>query len=229
MATGRSAGGSGPGGKRSWYANFRRLVQYRVIIPLKRSRHPPEHTACGVMVGLLWGFTPTVGIQMPLVFVTWLVARRLFRWDFNVIIAMAWTWVTNVVTMGPLYYLFYLTGRLMLGHGGETAGYGAFLELWDGAFGGGTGEDDDMFYGGFEWYWAYFTEMVNDWGLAMVVGSVPWAVAVGWLGYVWSLRFVIGHREVRQRRRLARLARLAGGAPRSRLSRLVRRRDGESG
>ncbi len=229
-ARGSPAGGSRSGRKRSLIAGFGRLVRYRVIIPLKRSRHPPEHTARGVMVGLVWGFTPTVGIQMPLVFVTWLVTRRLIKWDFSVIIAMAWTWITNVVTIGPIYYAFYLTGQVMLGRGGEATGYSAFRELWDGAFRSAGGVDaDDTFHSGFDWFWTYFTEVIGDWGLAMAVGSVPWAVLIGWLGYVWSLRFVIRHREARQRRRLARLARLAGGAPRSRISRLVRRRDRDSG
>ena len=139
-----AAGGSrSGGGERSVLDGLGRLVRYRIIIPLKRSRHPPEHTARGVMVGLVWGFTPTVGIQMPLVFVTWLVARRLFKWDFSVIIGMAWTWITNVVTMGPMYYAFYLTGQVLLGRGGEATGYSAFRELWDGAFSSEAGADDD--------------------------------------------------------------------------------------
>ncbi len=231
-----TAGRSRSGARRSALDGLGRLLRYRIIIPLKRSRHPPEHTARGVMVGLVWGFTPTVGIQMPLVFVTWLVARRLFRWEFSVIIGMAWTWITNVVTIGPLYYAFYLTGQVMLGRGGEATGYSAFRELWDGAFGaeGGAGaDDDDMFYGGFDWFWTYFTEVIGDWGLAMAVGSVPWAVLIGWFGYVWSLRFVIRHREARQRRRLARRA---GRAPQSRVGRFIHehdpfhhRSDGESG
>ena len=220
-------------GRRSVIEALGRLVRYRIIIPLKRSRHPPGHTARGVMVGLVWAFTPTVGIQMPLVFVTWLVTRRLFKWDFSVIIAMAWTWTTNVVTMGPIYYGFYLTGQVMLGHGGEATGYSAFRELWDGAFGGADAADaDDMFYGGFDWSWTYFTEVIGDWGLAMAVGAVPWAVLIGWLGYVWSLRFVIRHREARQRRRLERLERRAGRGRKTRVGRFIharRRRDGESG
>lgn len=233
MGRGSTAGRLRSGDRRSVLAGLRRVVKYRIIIPLKRSRHPSEHTARGVMVGLVLAFTPTVGIQMPLVFVTWLVARKLFKWDFSVIIGMAWTWVTNVVTMAPIYYLFYLTGQVMLGRGGEATGYSAFRALWDGAFSSEGADGDDMFYGGFDWFWTYFTEVIGDWGLAMAVGSVPWAVLIGWLGYVWSLRFVIRHREARQRRRLARRA---GRAPQSRVGRFIHehdpfhhRRDGESG
>ena len=85
----------------TWAEGLRRLARYRLVVPLRRSIHSPEHTARGVMVGMVWAMTPTVGLQMPLVFVTWLVARRLFRWDFSVVIGMVWTWTTNLVTLVP--------------------------------------------------------------------------------------------------------------------------------
>lgn len=205
------------GGGHSCVEGLRRLTVYRIVIPLKRSRHPPEHTARGVAVGLVWAFTPTIGIQMGLVFATWLITRRLLKWDFSVIIGMAWTWVTNVVTMVPIYYVFYLTGLVMMGRVGEEGGYSAFLALWDSAMSGGAGGDGG---GGFEWVWFYVTQVLGDWGLAMAVGCVPWAILIGWLGYVWSLRFVRSHREARLRRRLARRA---GGDP------LHSGRNGETG
>lgn len=77
--------------QRSWHDRLRRLLRYRLLIPIKRSQHPPEYTARGVAVGVLWALTPTIGIQMLLCLVTWVVARRLAKWDFSVIVAMAWT------------------------------------------------------------------------------------------------------------------------------------------
>ncbi|MDS4071718.1 MAG: DUF2062 domain-containing protein, partial [Defluviicoccus sp.] len=91
-----------------------RLIHLRLIVPLKRSRHSPEFTARGTAIGLFWAFTPLVGIQMHLVFLTWLCMRPT-RWRFNLLVGVAWTWVTNVLTMWPCYYVFYVTGRLMLG------------------------------------------------------------------------------------------------------------------
>ena len=38
--------------------------------------------------GLLWGLTPTIGIQVFGVFLTWFVARRICRYDFSMLIAM---------------------------------------------------------------------------------------------------------------------------------------------
>ncbi len=205
----RRTSGTENGGGHSCAEGFRRMVHYRIMIPLKRSMHAPEYTARGVAVGLVWAFTPTIGIQMPLVFITWLISRKLFRRDFSVIIGMAWTWVTNVVTMVPIYYVFYLTGQVMIGRPGESAGYEAFVGLWDKAM-GESADVDDMFFGGFDWVWHYFTDVVGGWGLSMLVGCVPWAILIGWLGYVWSLSFVRHHREARHRRRMERLARRDG-------------------
>ena len=71
------------------------------MIPIKRSKHPPEYTARGVAIGIAWALTPSIGIQMVFCFITWLVAKKIFKWDFSVLIAMAWTWTTNVVTAIP--------------------------------------------------------------------------------------------------------------------------------
>lgn len=174
-----------------------RLLRLRLVVPLKRGHHhPPEHTARGVLVGLAWALTPTIGIQMGLCLVTWLVARRFFKWDFSLLVSCAWTWATNVVTMLPCYYVFYVTGQLILGRFGDLSGYHDFLALWQSNVG------DDEFVD-FDWL-QYVEQLLVGWGLPLLVGSIPWAVLGSWAGYVWSLRFIRGHREARQRRRLAR-------------------------
>jgi uncharacterized protein (DUF2062 family) len=152
-----------------------------MVVPLLRSSHPPEHTARGVMVGLAWALTPTIGVQMYAVFITWLIARKLFNWDFNLVVGAAWTWTTNALTMLPCYYAFYVTGQLLLGHIDDVFGYASFVAGWEQAFGGERG------------FWvslaAYVAIMARDWGVAMLVGSIPWAIGGGWLGYVLGLRY----------------------------------------
>ena len=54
---------------------LRRMLRYRLLVPLLRAKHPPEYTARGVFIGLLVAMTPTVGVQMPICLVTWLVLR----------------------------------------------------------------------------------------------------------------------------------------------------------
>jgi len=181
-----------------WWRQGLRLLRYRLVVPLLRSPHPPEHTARGVMVGLAWALTPTIGIQMYAVFLTWLIARKLFNWDFNVVVGAAWTWTTNVFTMLPCYYAFYVTGQIMLGHGGDIFGYASFVGAWERAFGADLGFWDGLA--------TYIAVMARDWGVAMLVGSVPWAIGGGWLGYVLGLRYARRRQERRQARRRAPVA-----------------------
>lgn len=165
-------------------------MRYRLVIPLLRGRHPPEYTARGVMFGLLAALTPTVGVQMPLVFVIWCGVRA-FRptWDFNLVVGLAWTWVTNIVTVPPFYYAYLVTGRLLTGHWDGLTGYDMFEERLAALL-----DADAVWY---EALWVYVVGIFEVWGIPMFVGSVPWAILCSWLGYRWSLKLI---REFRARR-----------------------------
>lgn len=175
-----------------------RTVRYRLLIPLFRSPHPPEYTARGVAVGMFWGLTPLVGAQSFVIGGLWLVARRL-RWEFSLLQGLAWTWVSNVFTMLPLYYLFYLTGMFLLGDAHEAAGYHAFLALWQRT---AEGEPERRFL-------AQVLSSVRVLGVPAALGCLPWAIGGAWLSYVWSYRIV----ERRQRRRAMRSRTSPPGAP----------------
>ena len=202
MTKGRSlpAAGTQPYRRRNGLVRFGRWLRYRFVVPIKRSRHPPQYTARGVAVGLFWAMTPTVGIQMMFVLANWLAFRRLApRWDFNVIHAMAWTWVTNFATVLPAYYLFYLTGQVVLGRWDDLTGYAGFIQLWDASTAGGT--TTDYLPGAASNPDVYYDVIVAGWGLAMLVGCPPYAIAAAWLGYVWSLKLAIARRRLIGRRR----------------------------
>lgn len=159
------------------------------MVPLKRAPHPPEWAARGTLIGLVWGLTPTVGIQVAGVFVSWIVARRLFRWDFSMLIAMAWTGITNVVTAIPIYYCFYVSGEIMLGHWRGLPGYRDFRLQWREAI------SPDLGWLGQIEAWAKL--IFADWGLTMLVGSMPYAIVGSWLGYHLTYRFVVRYRQAR--------------------------------
>jgi uncharacterized protein (DUF2062 family) len=196
---------NGPGKNgRPWPTRLKRNMRYRLVIPIQRSVHPPEHTARGVAVGLAWGLTPTVGVQMIFVFVCWVLGRRLFKWDFSLIIALAWTWTTNVITLFPCYYLFYMTGQVMLGRFDDLAGYGEFMKLW----GSNVAAESELGY--WEWLWTYTVLLIKGWGLPMLIGCLPWATLGAWVGYFWSLRFVRRYRAARSRRRAEKAGSTAG-------------------
>jgi uncharacterized protein (DUF2062 family) len=172
---------------------FARLIHGKLVLPLRRSPHPPEFTARGVFAGLLIALTPTVGVQMAVVFGLWLVIRRLYpRWDFNLVVALAWTWVTNVATAPPLYYLYIVTGRMMLGRWGDLQGYGVFSKRL-----AATLPQDA---GWLEAAWLYVLNLFEIFGVPMFVGCLPWMILGAWAGYIWSLGLLRGLARARARR-----------------------------
>jgi uncharacterized protein (DUF2062 family) len=175
-----------------------RAIRFRLIVPILRSRHSPEHTARGVMVGVVCACLPSPVGQMGIAFATWVVARRVFNWDFSLIQGMAWTWATNVFTAPPVYYFFFLTGQILLGRWDDLSGYQTFIQTFTTTMSEESGFFDTLV--------ALGKLVVLEWGFAMWVGSIPWAALLGWIGYRLSLRFVIAYRLARARRLEKRLA-----------------------
>ncbi len=64
-----------------------------------------------VAVGLFWGFIP-----MPMQMLAVIATTPLMR--FNVPIAISMVWLSNPLTMPPMYYIEYLTGNFILGQEG---------------------------------------------------------------------------------------------------------------
>lgn len=176
----------------TWLKKLNRLVHFRLVIPLMRSPHPPEYTARGVMVGLFWAMTPLIGIQMVLVFLTWLIARRKPGWDFSLLISVAWTWTTNVFTLIPTYYLYYVTGKFLLGQHEAITGYERFAQAWEAAL-----EAEGYILP----LLTYAKAIAAGHGVPIAVGSIPYCFLFAWLGYRWSLKFVIRLRKARLERR----------------------------
>jgi uncharacterized protein (DUF2062 family) len=125
---------------------------------------------------------PFVGIQMALVGGFWALQRFLFpKWRFNIIPALAWTWVTNVFTVPIVYYIFLITGRLMLGRWDQSLGFEEFsIKLEELLLIGG---------GSLTAVWDITLTMIDLWGLPLFLGCIPWAVLTGWIGYSWTLKF----------------------------------------
>lgn len=170
----------------TWYTKLKRGIHFRLIVPLKRSTQDPVILARGVLVGMAWAMTPLVGIQMTTVLVTWVIAKKLFSWSFSLPIALAFTWVTNVFTMVPIYYVFYVTGKIMMGDFSNITGWDSVKEMTQNTFFGD--------YSTYESILLFCRMLLQDWGLAMAVGCLPWAFVMGWISYRWSLKFLISWR-----------------------------------
>ncbi len=92
----------------------------RSIVTLHGS---PEAIALGTAIGVFVAFTPTVGFQMMLgaLLATLVGANRPA--------AMVPAWITNPLTIPPVYTLTYFIGRLFVGGPSVKEVYGRLLEL----------------------------------------------------------------------------------------------------
>ena len=171
-------------------------MRYKLLVPMKRSPHPPEYTARGVMWGVFWGLTPLVGIQMPVITAHWLLFRLHPKTSFHLLQGLAWVWISNVFTLVPMYYGFYVTGQVMLGRFAAISGYGSFAKLF--SF---HAWQEDTFWETLAHYFSYVWE---QFGLPLAIGWIPWAVGCGWLGYHLSLKIIRQRRQRILQKRLKR-------------------------
>jgi hypothetical protein len=168
----------------------RRLIRYRLVVPVFRSPHSPEYTARGVANGVLWGLTPFMGLQTILILSTWIAGRRVFRRDSSVLQALIWVWVNNPITMLPMYYVFYLTGLWLSGTSGSFTGYAEFVLLWDTSAQEPRVIDRLIFLGAAI-------------GLPIAIGCIPYSLLGSGLAYRWTLRVLRARRVLTRPRGFA--------------------------
>lgn len=96
---------------RAWGVLRRNLIE-----PFVRAQGSPESLARGAALGTWLTLTPTVGIQMTLAAVAGLPLKA------NLPVAIALIWLSNPVTIVPMYYGYYWLGAVLLGR--DTRGYG---------------------------------------------------------------------------------------------------------
>ena len=89
---------------RSFWERTYRTLRYRYLrlILLPES---PHRIGLGLAIGIFVGLTPTVGIQMPIAVAIALLLRG------NKVAAALGVWVSNPITVPPLYALFFVIGR----------------------------------------------------------------------------------------------------------------------
>jgi|UniRef100_A0A7C4ASK1 uncharacterized protein (DUF2062 family) len=84
------------------------MLRKYFLDPLVSSNAPPWYDARGIAIGLFIGFSVPIGLQMIVLG----LARALF--PFNAVIAFAFTWVNNPLTVAPMYYGYYYLGSVIL-------------------------------------------------------------------------------------------------------------------
>jgi uncharacterized protein (DUF2062 family) len=113
----------------------------------------PHAVALGAAVGMLFGLTPTVGLQTLEVILFAVVTRRLFY--FNRAAALILIYVSNPLTVAPIYYGLYTVGSLFVP--GQ-----ATLEQFQ----------QILSFEGFTGWWQALSGLATDVGLPLAIGTL---------------------------------------------------------
>ena len=165
------------------------LIKDKFINPVLHSTAPVPEVSLGVAVGVFLGLTPTVGVQMYLVAMFWTIYRYVFNKRFNLPVGVAMVWISNPLTMVPLYYLFLLTGYWLMDTK-NVLSYELFKENITRVF-----EADgtiQMIIKGTQF-------LIVDLGWPMIVGSIVYAVPGFLISYFLSFHLVTSHRKIKAR------------------------------
>lgn len=143
--------------------------------------HTPEFIARGAGFGLFVGFTPTTGLQIPILLALRGVLGR--RLGFHLPLSILCTLPTNALTLPFIYYWYVVTGRIILGRFDNLRGFEVFSQRMD-----NTVVVEEVAW--YESAWSTLTGLLTEFGLPLAIGSLPWALLAGLVGYALTLRYV---------------------------------------
>jgi uncharacterized protein (DUF2062 family) len=156
-----------------WWTSPRTLLRYILMLD-----DTPHSIALGTAIGMFVGLTPTVGIQMVLVLIVAWLTRPFFQ--FNRVAALVTVYVSNPVTMVPMYWFLYCVGKFFVG--GEL-----HRDALEGI----------LHYENFHEWWETVTTLLFDLGWPLLLGTAIVAPLGGLLTYPamrWLLHNVTGPR-----------------------------------
>ena len=150
---------------RLYYQRARRFLLHRVL----HADDPPHQLALAVAIGVFITITPTVGVQSILVvLVAWLLGA-------NKLLGVPVLWISNPITIVPMYYGCYKVGVLLT----QTDGV-------DPAWWQALADPPPGWIGGITFYWSRFTEVA----VPMWVGCLVVAAIAGPISYVIAYRTI---------------------------------------
>ena len=141
--------------------------------------------ARSMAMGMVVGFSPTVGLQMVICLIIVLIVNRLAgRYLFDMVVAVVGTLVVNPLTMVPTYTLYYLIGCRALS-------CSAAIEF----------ESEHQVH--------QMLTTLGDGAVAIVVGSLPFMLVGAPLGYWlgWLVERFLERRVARRQARQVAMAR----------------------
>ena len=169
-----------------FFKKFSDKVYKHLIEPIIESVSPIQQASVGAAIGMFVGMTPTVGIQMWVVFMIWLFCKYLLRFKFDLIIGTALVWISNPLTMFFLYYGFLVTGQsfftwinvetMDITYSAFETRLGAIVNNPD------TGSLDKMIEG--------VNFLIIDLGSPMVFGSLFYALPLSIITYLVTFKYL---------------------------------------
>lgn len=147
----------------------------RNILGIDDSAHA---IALGTAIGMVIGMTPTVGIQMILVMIFAFCTRKLFH--FNRMAAVLTVYVSNPVTVVPIYYFLYWVGTFFVAGNVTREDFAAIVE-----------------FEGFSGWLEAVRNLLFEIGAPLIIGTCIVAPLCGLATYPvmrWLLRWFRGER-----------------------------------
>ena len=170
------------------YRNLKRLYYHRIIFPIYKSKRPISEIALGVSVGVFWGLTPTVGAQMYIVFLQWILHKTFIRFKFDLNLAIAMVWISNPLTVFPLYFLFYTTGELITDlfrlSVPEFGSFASFIQMFNVIY---DNANIGLLQKGKETVRLLFSNL----GVSLVLGSIIYAVPGAFISYYLTAKILV--------------------------------------
>ena len=114
----------------NWLSMVRGFFYKRMIQPFINTTASPQQVAWGAAIGVFVAFTPTVGIQIYITLALWAFLRYTVKRRFSLPIALVMVFISNPVTVGPLYYASFVVGRWFLSWVGGGGGEPFVYEAW---------------------------------------------------------------------------------------------------
>lgn len=176
----------------SLWQKTKHKFQEHIVKPIMESHSPIGEASLGAAIGMFWGMTPTIGIQMWLVWMTWVILKP-FRVRFDLVIGTAMVWLSNPITMGPLYYGFLITGYWFFEFMGQTVTWLTY-DSFTATLAAITNNPDagtwDKFVLGVKY-------MILELGYPMIIGSLFWATPLALLSFIGTEWYL--HRSRKQK------------------------------
>jgi hypothetical protein len=150
-----------------WWSDPRTLLRHVLMLD-----DTPHHIAMGVAVGMFIGMTPTVGIQMILVMIFAFLSKPLFH--FNRVAALITVYISNPVTMLPIYWFDYKVGTFFVE---RTVSRDEFQQIFE--------------YDGFAEWWQTIVDLFVEIGWPLAAGTAVVATVSGVVSYpiiLWLVR-----------------------------------------